>query len=868
MLEAKSSVIAFLLFVTAFVPSTSVEGQTRVANTSLSFPTQLGTQGYAFENALGRLVFRHPVAMATPPGETNRLFVVEKGGTIQVIPNLADPTMEPFFSLRVASTGESGLLGLAFHPDYATNGFFFVSYSFIGDGSRQQRIARFQVSANPNRADMDSEWPLITQEDPASNHNGGDLHFGPDGYLYASVGDGGGADDVYDHGRFVDRGFFSAILRLDVDRRPGSLLPNPSPSVHAGSYTIPPDNPLLGITSYMGYPVDPDALRTEIWAAGFRNPWRFSFDGPTGRLLCGDVGQRQQEEIILVEPGRHYGWSFKEGNLDFADGPGGNEVPENFNPSPPLYAYGRVEGSSVTGGLVYRGNRLSELEGRYLFADYARNHLWALTIDANDSVQSVDKLSDAAPDIVAFGVDPRNGDVLLASYHFAEGEILRLVRGEVQDDSLPAKLSESGAFSDLETLTPEPGIVPYAINHPHWTDGAVMQRWFSIPNVEDDMTFHIASPWEFPTGQIWIKHFELDLTPDISADPHWRVETRVLVKTEEGVYGVTYRWNEAQTDADLVRAEGATQTFEIATSTGTMTQEWRYLARSACLSCHQASAGHVLGFDTAQVNRSGGSGGAHQLEEWDAMGYFANGIADVHPLPRLAGRDDEGESLEHRARSYLASNCAPCHRPGGSAPGLFDLRWDPLTSETGIVSGALIQNFGDPQMRVAVPGDPSHSMLVQRLDDLDPSRRMPPLGSMKIDAEGVALLRAWIQEEMPSHQSYASWRLEHGLESDGVDQDGDGAGDYYEFLTKTNPVNGGAPWDAETVVRGEMLELSYESIVGRAVVVELSMDARTWIPWNDPANQQRFPRVSTPIHLEIPLGGAPRLFARVRVLER
>ena len=256
------------------------------------------------------MVFDGIVAFASPPGETNRLFVVEKSGSIHIINNFANPTKTLFLDLtdRVDAAGEGGLLGLAFHPGYATNRLFYIFYtlqtSTAAGSGLHDRLSRFQTSpSNPGQALVGSEVPLITQFDEADNHNAGDLHFGPDGYLYVSLGDeGGGGYDFNRNSRTITKDFFSGILRIDVDKRPGNLVPNSHPA-SSSEYLVPADNPFVGATSFSGVAINPSNVRTEFWAVGMRNPWRFSFDPVTGRLFSGDVGESLREEINLIAKG-------------------------------------------------------------------------------------------------------------------------------------------------------------------------------------------------------------------------------------------------------------------------------------------------------------------------------------------------------------------------------------------------------------------------------------------------------------------------------------------------------------------------------------------------------------------------------------
>ncbi|MBT5928143.1 MAG: hypothetical protein HOH33_16165, partial [Verrucomicrobia bacterium] len=257
----------------------------RVANQTLNFPIEPSSSNYELEDAFSELRFSNPVAIVQMPRHEDRVFVVEKAGRIRMVTLGDDPQRLTFLSLidRVRSGGEQGLLGLAFHPNYAVNGFFYVFYTAQGSGS-PNRLSRF--SANPDdlfEGAPDTEVILIDQRDDAGNHNGGDLHFGPDGYLYVALGDEGNANDSLNNSQRIDKDFFAGILRIDVDKRPGSLRPNPHTAT-SDNYAIPPDNPFVGAGTFLNSPVNPDRVRTEFWAVGLRNPWRMAFDPVTGLL--------------------------------------------------------------------------------------------------------------------------------------------------------------------------------------------------------------------------------------------------------------------------------------------------------------------------------------------------------------------------------------------------------------------------------------------------------------------------------------------------------------------------------------------------------------------------------------------------------
>ena len=733
----------------------------RVVAGHLTVPLNPGAPGYRFVDALG---FRSeaPVAVVSPPGETNRLFIVEQRGRILVVTNLAAPTRTVFLDIRnrTAYGGEQGLLGLAFHPRYAQNGRFFVFRTQMtgppGVRYLHDVLSEFRVSANdPNVADSESEIPLFREPDDAANHNGGDLHFGPDGYLYVAVGDEGGGNDNYGNSQRIDRDLFAGILRIDVDRRPGSLPPNrdlnnPAETfAYTTNYAIPSDNPFVGATSFLGRAVEPDRVRTEFWAVGLRNPWRFSFDRSTGELWIGDVGQSAQEMVFVTRKGANHGWAFREGTLPGPKGgaPAGFLTNPEFNYVAPLYTYphgiGPMRGRSVTGGVVYRGRLLSALHGAYIFGDYVGGNVWSLKRDAAGGRPVVTRLTGFAA-VSAFGTDPRDGAVLACQLN--TGLIGRLeYDAEFSGDPLPPLLSGTGAFTDLATLTPADGMVPYDVNLSFWSDGASKQRWFALPSEDSRIGFSPEAPWTAPEGTVWVKHFELQTVPGDSASRR-RVETRFLVRNDLGVHGFTYRWN-SPSEALLVPEEGDDEVIEREVDGTMIPVVWRYPGRAECLACHTPQAGHTLSFKTAQLNREihGFSGTINQLAALSAAGYFSNPPASTRPLRRLAAPEDASVSLEYRARSWLAVNCAPCHRSGGTGGGGLDLRLATRTASTGILFGRLNDDGGDPANLVLLPGDPFHSQLLQRMAVRGP-RQMPPLASEIPDPAGVQLIMQWIDE--------------------------------------------------------------------------------------------------------------------------
>ena len=387
-----------------------------------------------FEPAFPGLQFEQPLGIVGVPGSKSQLIIVEKVGRLQWVEGVGSGKFSQRTVLDLSQPrdgkfeqgGECGLLGAALHPRWKENAQVFVYYSLkikskTGD-QLHQRVSRFTIaSLSPFKVDPATEQPLISQPDPAGNHNGGDLHFGPDGYLYVSCGDGGAAYDKFNNAGFVDKGFHAAVYRIDVDKKGTSLPPNPHPSVITDSrgeafYAVPADNPFLAAKSHRGRALDPKAIRTETWATGLRNPWRFSFDPLTSACFTGDVGQNLFEEVDILQSGGDYGWSTTEGVHQFskADPSGKKETPRLAAPSAfiqPIFEYDRKVGNSVTGGVVYRGEKIPDLKGAYVFGDFGRGSIIALREKAGRWVPE-DLGREAAP--AGFGYDPDNGDVLVA----------------------------------------------------------------------------------------------------------------------------------------------------------------------------------------------------------------------------------------------------------------------------------------------------------------------------------------------------------------------------------------------------------------------------------------------------------------------
>lgn len=394
----------------------------------LLWATGAASQELRTEDAFG-LTFRLPLGIVSAPGDKGRLFIVCKEGLIECVTLGTRPSKSTFLDIsrprdgELVTAGESGLLGLAFPPDHAKTGFFFIIYSVSLEGRLHQRLSRFKARNGGASADPASEQPLISQEDPSPYHNGGDLHFGPDGMLYFSTGDGGAGGDRYSSS--LEQGFFCGIYRINPSPQAG-LPPNQHPAVHRDSsgrafYSVPKDNPHLRTTTYRGSKVDPGKLRTECWASGFRNVWKFCFDPADGRLFAGDVGEKDREEIDLVKAGDDHGWNAMEGTIrNPSDWRRDRQMSKL---SAPIFDYDRSLGGCVIGGEIYRGRALPELKGAYIFADATGAKICALR-ESRGSWSNQILLRE--PMVSAFGTEPGTGEILVAS--MPAGRIKRLIR--------------------------------------------------------------------------------------------------------------------------------------------------------------------------------------------------------------------------------------------------------------------------------------------------------------------------------------------------------------------------------------------------------------------------------------------------------
>ena len=720
--------------------------------------------------AFPNVAFKNPVVMEPEPG-TDRLFIGELEGTVSAIassnPETTGKTIVLDLTKQTQGGFDSGLLGIAFHPEYGRPGspnrdFVYIFYSWnpqpvmVGRPEPEtvtwSRVSRFTMDRATGKLRPDSEQVLIHQRKRIIFHVGGGMFFHPqDGFLYVAVGDEGGQQDSLGNAQRIDRNLFAGVLRIDVDQRGGGIShpirrqPADGTTAH---YYIPSDNPFVG---------HPDALE-EFYAIGLRSPHRMTYDPVENLAWIGEIGQAAREEIEVLQIGRapqNFQWAVKEGSR------------KGFKPMPekPLgiwtdsvWEYDRTMGRSVIGGYVYRGARHPKLRGKYICGDFANGRIWALNYTRADGtvrVTGVDHLATGdgfrnyhggTGGITSFGLDHQNELYVLR--HGLRTKIERLLETSPVDGNVPLLLSRTGAFADLATLTPSSALVPYDVNVPQWLNGARARRWISVPSGQS-LGFHATDRWSFPPGTVLVEHIDW-LPKPAEPENYRRLETRFLITVPGGsAYGVTYRWRADGTDADLVATDDVSETLETRGEKGERVRVlWVYPSPKDCLQCHTPGAGFVLGVKSRQLHRdfAYASGRTdNQLRTWSGLGLLSHAPAarDLARLPALAGLADTTAPAGHRARSYLDANCAHCH--GATA---IHSAWNasfniPLENQ-GIINGAVLGHRPDDRHFIVAPGDPVHSELYQRVSENIIGKRMPPLGSDRVDQGFVRVLAVWI----------------------------------------------------------------------------------------------------------------------------
>lgn len=716
---------------------------------------------YRAQRVFQHLNFEQPTVLTNAPG-TDRLFVAEQKGRIYSIPDDPDCSQADLFldvnelvgrlntMLGEGSQATFGsVYGLTFHPEFASNRKCYVCYTVNyrkpkgGGNPDGTRVVEVRVDRNdPPRAIVDSETQIISWR--AGGHNGGCLKFGHDGMLYVSTGDGGAAfpPDGLNTGQDISD-LLASVLRIDVDRPQADQ-----------AYSIPDDNPFVKL----------GGARGEVWAYGMRNPWKMSFDRQTGKLWVGDVGWELWELVYQANAGDNFGWSLFEGRQPV-------HTERRPGPTPIVPAVAEIphtEGASITGGFVYRGHRLPELKGHYIFGDWETRRFWGISVDGEKFGQRRELVE---PSVRIVGFAERNDGELLLLDHDS-GTIHELVRNDATNTqaAFPKRLSETGLFRSVGSHEPADGVLPFSIQAPQWSDFATAERWIGLP---DDSSIGLQNgpthvdgsmfkrTMDFPDDAVLMKTLSLEMVRG-EPESERRIETQILHFNGYDWRGYSYRWNANQTDAKLVDAGGAAETFEVNDKTapgGSRRQTWKFPSRMECIRCHNPWAEFSLAFNVAQLNRPDEQTGNNQLATLQQIGVFHEAPQDLpaddpfavlEPAPPLDERPqlvdpfDESVNLGKRARSYLHVNCAHCHRFNGGGAAKIYLPFDmPIHKTEAIETRPTQGTFGIHDAMIIAPTDPYRSILYFRMAKAGPGH-MPHLGSRFVDQRGLSLIHDWI----------------------------------------------------------------------------------------------------------------------------
>ena len=686
---------------------------------------------YRVRRVYPNLQLSFPVAVVHQP-DSDRLLVITQPwpyGPTTILRVKDDPSAAQTEKLL---DNDGTAYDIAFHPNFKNNGYVYVGMNGPAAGpseAKKTRVLRYSMDRrppyklNPKSATSIIEWP-------SDGHNGGALAFGLDGMLYVTSGDGTSDSDTHIVGQ--DLGKLTAkVLRIDVDHPDKDK-----------AYSVPKDNPFVG---------NKDA-RPETWAYGLRNPWRMRVDKKTGRIWVGNNGQDLWEQVYLIEKGANYGWSVLEGSHPFY--PNRKAGPTPF--SKPAVEHPHSEARSLTGGIVYYGAKYPQLQGVYLYGDYSTGKIWGVRHDGS-RVTWHKELAATRLQITGFGTDS-HGEILITD-HRGQGKgglyTLEPTPADLPPSTFPRKLSDSGLFRSVKGHVMEPALIPYSVNASLWSDGAYKERWIALPGGDSHIDFTTQRGWGLPDRTVLVKSFALEMEEGNPASRRW-IETRFLTNQQGEWFGYSYRWNDEQTDGELVDAKGLDREFTIRVQpAGVRKQTWHYPSRTECMVCHSRAANFVLGLTELQMNKVHDYGGVsdNQLRVLEHLGILrvnwmeetknalreeakARGMTerqiDSHldkltatrlqrepvvstlltfppeKYSRLVDPYDPKQDVNLRARSYLHANCAQCHVEAGGGNAQMELEFTTEPGKTRLIDvKPLHHTFDLADARLVAPGIPS-----------------------------------------------------------------------------------------------------------------------------------------------------------------
>ena len=704
---------------------------TRPSNTTcLAWDRPNAGASVSFQRVYDQVFSTNPannlVVLAMPPNDSSYWYFTTRDGLIgrfENTPGVSDWSEVLDFTGTVTVPPDGGLIQLLFHPNYPADPRVFLNYSVAPTGGELADVIISSMETTDGGATFDpSTEVVLVRQSRGTYHQGGFMEFDADGMLMFSLGDGTDQGDPDGHGQNLDD-FRGSVLRIDVD----SGFP----------YSIPADNPF----AFSGGSPLP-----EIYAYGFRNPFRGDIDPETQQLWIGDVGFSSWEEVSLVTRGGNHGWNIKEGNHCLSEAYGSCSDPTLIDP---VVEYPHTNGNcAVIGGYVYRGTAIPELQGKFVFADYCTSKVSAVDFDDNGNPFEATLLPGGSGlgNIRTFGQD-NDGEI----YVVTGTQIHKVLpAGAPSASGPPVQLSQTGCFNPLNPTEADPALIPYSINVKLWSDGATKRRWMALP---DGATIDVAPDGDFlfPPGTILWKEFTFDGVP---------VETRAFVRHSDGVWA-GYSWEWIGSDAYLLPAG---KVKELPNG-----QSYYFPSRAECLRCHTSVANFSLGPELAQLNRDGvypqTNRMSNQLATLDHINVLTDDLTTpLEDIPTYAEVTDTHRPITTRARSYLHINCSGCHRGEGVTQAQMDFRFS--VSRADMKACNVDPAFGDlgiPGAKILLPGDPLGSIFRMRHASTDPLVRMPPLATSVVNDAAIAMFDEWINSP--------------GVCAPEVDTDGDGAPD-------------------------------------------------------------------------------------------
>ncbi len=658
-----------------------------------------------------------PVQMVFKPNSTEH-FIVQQRGLIITRKDLKSP-FKPWLDYRSKvsqSANETGLLGFALHPQFPKTPKFYLNYTIQTSRfpeTHRTKIVEMRIMQN-GMPDLNSEKSIMEFDQPYTNHNGGDMKFGPDGLLYISVGDGGSGKDPENHSQNLASPL-GKMLRVNVDK----------PFTTSVFATNAKGNPSFPKTSSFSSSL----AIPQIYAYGLRNPWRFSFDSLTKQLWTADVGQNLQEEVNILQYKGNYGWRIMEGKSCHMPSVNCNQQGLIL----PVFQYKHSEGRSATGGFVYRGSKIPGLYGHYIFGDYVSGKIWALNYVGGQVKSHKEIYSAANLQVVSFAQDSK-GELYVIGFN---GNIYSIEPAKTITNikPMPTKLSSTGCFANMDPEKPVSNAIKINVNAPLWSDGAIKDRYVLLQG-NQKASIGQDGTWNYPLGTTLIKNFFFNVFQKDGTSKKQIVETRFFIKKTSGFKGYSYQWNDDQTEAILLTTR-ATKNLKVELAGKTINLTYQYPSSADCITCHSTQTEGPLALTTLQTFNVNSTG----KQQW--TDFFNRGLLDKVPNGNFNSLDGYNKSQKAHASNYLHVHCGSCHNgSGGAGRGNFNFSLPNQTPEKELCD--LKVNVNGQDRSLIDPSDPQNSWLYVRAESSDPLLRMPPISTSLNSSFHLNALADWI----------------------------------------------------------------------------------------------------------------------------